>query len=119
MRLLFLDKEQVAAGWRKPELVVEPNDAASRDVKHISSLLEWTRLRRTNPEKRLGTLEKLTIAEWLRSAHLPAYGGTLGAVNYSGDHGAWGWMVSPRANISTNWPMRLERVSGFLAFPIL
>jgi hypothetical protein len=44
---------------------------------------------------------------------------TLGAVNYSGDHGAWGWMVSPRANISTNWPMRLERVSGFLAFPIL
>ncbi len=38
---------------------------------------------------------------------------------YSGDHGAWGWMVSPRANISTNWSMRLERVSGFLAFPIL
>ena len=37
----------------------------------------------------------------------------------SGDHGAWGWIVSPRANISTNWPMRLERVSGFLAFPIL
>ena len=47
------------------------------------------------------------------------HGGTLGAVNYSGDHGAWGWMVSPRANISTNWLMRLERVSGFLAFPIL
>ena len=38
---------------------------------------------------------------------------------YSGDHGAWGWMVSPRANISTNWPMRLKRVSGFLVFPIL
>ncbi len=34
-------------------------------------------------------------------------------------HEAWGWMVSPRASISTNWPMRLERVSGFLAFPIL
>jgi hypothetical protein len=40
-------------------------------------------------------------------------------VFFSGDHGAWGWIVSPRANISTNWPMRLERVSGFLAFPIL
>ncbi len=35
------------------------------------------------------------------------------------DQGACGWIVSPRASISTNWSMRLERVSGFLAFPIL
>ena len=28
-------------------------------------------------------------------------------------------MVSPRANIATNWSIRLERVSGFVAFAIL
>ncbi len=50
----------------------------------------------------------------------PAMWDLLGARDlYSGDHGAWAWMVSPRANISTNWSMRLERVSGFLALPIL
>jgi hypothetical protein len=49
----------------------------------------------------------------------PTNGGILGAVNYPRGLGVWGWMVSPRANISTNWLMRLERVSGLLAFPIL
>ena len=39
-------------------------------------------------------------------------------IAHSGDHGAWGWMVSPRASISTNWSMRLARVSGLLAFPM-
>jgi hypothetical protein len=68
----------------------------------------------------VGAPHAILIGRETLCAHLShPYGGTLGAVNYLGDHGAWGWMVSPRANISTNWPMRLVRVSGFLGIPIL
>jgi hypothetical protein len=48
------------------------------------------------------------------------YGGTGSArfTDYSGDPEPCGWIVSPRANISMNFSMRLARVSIFFALPI-
>jgi hypothetical protein len=50
----------------------------------------------------------------------PANVGTGSAkfTDYSGDPGPCGWIVAPRANISTNFSMRLARVSIFFALPI-
>jgi hypothetical protein len=50
----------------------------------------------------------------------PAFGGTWSALraDYSADRGPWGWSVSPRASMSTNSPIRRERVSIFLALSI-
>lgn len=38
--------------------------------------------------------------------------------DHSAELGRCGWMVSPRASISTYWTMRLARVSVFFALPI-
>jgi hypothetical protein len=44
--------------------------------------------------------------------------GSVRFTDYSDDRGPCGWIVSPRANISTNFSMRLARVSIFFALPI-